>query len=870
MRHHPRCALRALISSALLIPTAGCGDDVPAGPPPPRLEYELFETTKELDADTLAALASIAPDRTSVTFSRSTPLLDALAPNDVLLSGATDATPEGLLVQVVSIDRSGATVSIEAVPATVFHAFRRMDLRIERLVLPDGPVEQPPLPPRPPAAAIGSAAAALTLPIPLLGDPDFDEEVFEGDGLASTTEDRVDARGKMLEQVTVKFWLSFDWEDLSPTAAFSALNDLLDSLEDLFSGSPPDLGDVLHLDTGLRIDGDVDVLLEVIGSSSLHFDEEKRLSWFELPPIPIGPLVFLPVVELDGRISGGVAGQLALDFGFGASFGLGYAYAEGNLDPYTSGPTFTAAPVTTTVTATAELRAELELRLTMSLYGFFGPHAALTAYGGVAIDRFASPCWRLTAGLEGSVGASIGVFGYTLKTIHGPSISIGDPVELASGDCEPLPDPPPTDSLITPWSKSYAETLWSLGTDESFTNLELSHDGRLLVSSATGELVMKVEQNGDVTWARTFEQPARPDSPALEPQHAIPTLDAGILVATEEFVLVKLDQAGALEWATQLDTDNDADGFWAAARVGDEIWLGGEYRPPPSPGSLPEDAWLVGLAPDGSVKWSWTWGGSADDEEAIRHILPLPDGALVVGQVDNFTGVSGRGFVIRINADGTIRWAKHVDDCGTEDLILATALHTRDDNYLVGGWFYATETHGLLFRISPAGTEATPAWATRTHVPGEILGPEIRSLQQLPTGELRVVGRYARPSTNQVFVAGTDSIGRFAWLRNFGGSAGSGGSATSFITDQGGLLVAAGSAALEPSPGGFWLFEVPTPNGTYAFPAASGITMTTLAAQSDPACLTIADAPATTSPMPLPQILVDVRANPATPVVHTQ
>jgi hypothetical protein len=150
------------------------------------------------------------------------------------------------------------------------------------------------------------------------------------------------------------------------------------------------------------------------------------------------------------------------------------------------------------------------------------------------------------------------------------------------------------------------------------------------------------------------------------------------------------------------------------------------------------------------------------------------------------------------------------------------------------------------------------------------LGPELHSLHQLPTGELRAVGRFAETGNDRVFVGGTDSIGRFAWLRRYGGVDSRSSPASSFITKQGGLLVAAGTAGLEPYPGGFWLFELPTPNGMIDFAPTSGALTTTLTTESTDACLTIADAPNATVPVPVVQRLVEVHANEVTPGVREQ
>ena len=76
--------------------------------PTTTLDYELFETTKELDAATLDALESVSDDLTSITFAESTPLLDDLQPNDVILAGPSEATPRGLIVLVSSVEPDGA------------------------------------------------------------------------------------------------------------------------------------------------------------------------------------------------------------------------------------------------------------------------------------------------------------------------------------------------------------------------------------------------------------------------------------------------------------------------------------------------------------------------------------------------------------------------------------------------------------------------------------------------------------------------------------------------------------------------------------------------------------------------------------------
>ncbi len=838
---------------------AACSDDPNKGSSP-AVEYELFESTVLLDEASLAALAAVSDDQATLRFDPVPPQLERLAAGDILLAGASETMPAGLLRKVTSASSDGAGIVVETGPATVFHAFRRMSTDFS--VPLGGVVTERALPgPEPP---LGARIEPLTESIPIGKDP-LHLVLFDGDGMASTTEDRVVADGKMMATVRVHFWLNFDWGQLSPEEAFTKLDGLLDTATGLLTGDAS-LGSFLDVSTGLEVDGDLDVLLELSGKSSLSFRKEERLAWFTLAPLPVGPLVFVPTISLDGAVEGGIGGALSMNFGLHAGFGLGFGYnGDDGVTPYLSGPTFDAIEPAATVTASADLSAELELRINFLLYGSMGPYAGMAAVGDMSLDRARTPCWNLTAGLEGRTGATLELFGFELASFAGPSFPVGDPLEVGDGACEPVPSPPPTDQSITPWSRVYEETANGSGANDGWVDLELAHDGALLVSSDDAETVMKVREDGTLVWARTFEQPGRFDGERLWPQHATPTRDAGVLVSTAQHVLVKLSQNGATEWGVQVETDNLETGWWASRLVGDDVWLAGSHR---AATDGDEQAWLLGLGPDGSVAFSWLWGDAARDE-AVRAILPLSDGALLVGQSKHIAN-HDRGFVLRVGSDGSVRWARHVQDCAAlEDVVIASAHETMDGNLVLGGWYDATETDALLLRIASDGSPETPAWATRTAIGTAILGPQIRWIQQLPTGELRLVGRYSAVP-DRVFVAGTDSIGRFAWLRRYGSPAGTDGAAaaaTGWVTSKGGILVASAAEWLSPLRGGYWLFEVSAPDGVGDF---TGVSAETISTASTAACIVTPAADPETTPLSVGMSAVEVAAPMVAPVITTQ
>lgn len=84
-------------------------------------EYLIPPTTKVMDADVQLALESVSPEGV-ITFSHSTPALEALAPGDVLVSDAVPAAPYGLLRKVQSVRNENGRIIVETVDAELIEA----------------------------------------------------------------------------------------------------------------------------------------------------------------------------------------------------------------------------------------------------------------------------------------------------------------------------------------------------------------------------------------------------------------------------------------------------------------------------------------------------------------------------------------------------------------------------------------------------------------------------------------------------------------------------------------------------------------------------------------------------------------------------
>jgi hypothetical protein len=100
-----------------------------SNPPNPNAREAIIpETTKVPDPSTRDALTSYDPETGTLRFSTSTPLLDSLKLDDVLVSEPSAAAPYGYLRKVKVIRREGAEVVLETVQANLTDAIQQGSL----------------------------------------------------------------------------------------------------------------------------------------------------------------------------------------------------------------------------------------------------------------------------------------------------------------------------------------------------------------------------------------------------------------------------------------------------------------------------------------------------------------------------------------------------------------------------------------------------------------------------------------------------------------------------------------------------------------------------------------------------------------------
>ncbi|MEP2936325.1 MAG: hypothetical protein ABJM06_12040 [Gilvibacter sp.] len=190
------------------------------------------------------------------------------------------------------------------------------------------------------------------------------------------------------------------------------------------------------------------------------------------------------------------------------------------------------------------------------------------------------------------------------------------------------------------------------------------------------------------------------------------------------------------------------------------------------------DFWVFKMAPDGSLLWSKTFGGSADDRGA--DIINTQDGGLAVtgfSRSDDGDASANEGFqdywIVKLDASGNLQWEQSFGFAGSDQA--SALIQTTDGGYFVTGFLDITASGG---QGNDGFASAPSSKSTYKHGVGEFWG-------------LRL-----------------DATGNLIWRRYFGGT-NNDRSYDVIQTSDGGFLMSGSSESDD--------FDISDPNGSYDF-----------------------------------------------------
>ncbi len=222
------------------------------------------------------------------------------------------------------------------------------------------------------------------------------------------------------------------------------------------------------------------------------------------------------------------------------------------------------------------------------------------------------------------------------------------------------------------------------------------------VSSSFGPidfLIIKTNGAGDVEWAKTYGGDQW-DWPSC----LIRAQDAGFAVlggtngfgaGSWNFLLVKLNIAGDLEWARIYGTPEDEEVHWIVQTPDLGYALAGY---------APEGAgFLIRTDPGGDLKWAKKYDGSGF--EHLNCLTVTPDGGFLAAGRGYGEGLQDDIFLLKISPDGEPEWTRVLEGPQFGDVPYAL-LQAPDGGYLLTGYsesFGAGLKDAIAIKTGPEG-----------------------------------------------------------------------------------------------------------------------------------------------------------------------
>lgn len=850
------------------IVSGACGSDSAAvGTIADEVEAVPFASTKMLQTSDLSSLHPDAEDG-NLVFDHAPALLGDVAPGTIMIAGVSAATPHGFMRVVTDVQRAGDVLTLKTMGAPPQLAFQKLHARLSRPVSLDN---ADPVPGTLEPLGIGGTSERQ-VPVNVV--------LFDGDGNKDTTDDQLRIEGSYKGALTYDLSLDVDWGAV--TELPSVVKDCIASAIKIVVGekpkcNPEDL--IPEVKVKFTVDPAVSSDLHLVGGASLGFEKEFEIATVSLSPLVLGPIVFLPRLEIIAKVEGGASAS----FKAGVSADMTITTSVAVSSKSAGNPTFSPPAIKDKnfhvdppeVGLSAHAQANAGVRFVMPLYGTIGPYATAEATIALEADPSKSPCWTLRAGLESVIGVKITTpalpfLGHVdlVDWKTAPFKAIDE--EVASGSCI---DPPPgvshlppgsgpdapalRDPTFTPWSHvepGAADATASSGpsvTGVVFSDLQRAIDGRWLVAGSDSTSLLKIDDSGKPIWTAAYT--GGDTGAGIRILRTVPRKDASIValgsgVGGAAFTLVDLGQSGAVRsarsYALPLDACATPTAKLLAADADTGFLVVGLCQ---SQGK----AFIVHVDALGYVQDAHMWTADGFGTIAPNAINRTTTNQLVLtGQLAGTSGSDGM-FVTRLDEAGNVAASDVYYACDAAANLTPTSVLPAPSNglTLAGGSFAQGRAFvARLFENGDVGFVTYPG-IKDGHAPVFVAS----AIAELPTSgfvmtasTVELTGEQGVTTIPGVAVMGLDAQGHTSWAKRYALVGNASGYSAVRLTTDGGALVTSYAGPVDDSSGATWTMKVFAKDGTLTDRAVSPIGFTADDGATDCALRRAAFAPAVT------------------------
>ncbi len=345
------------------------------------------DNTKVDDDSAAQNLSSVSEDQSVLTFDQNTPYAKSLQPGDVIVSGVTDATPDGLLRKVTNVSTGGSEITVETSEATLEDAIEDGESNLDQPLTANDIESFVPLIEgvtlrRPEAGALSDQGAVQAIQACL----DLNGVLYDHDGNSNTKGDQIRISGEACLSPIFRFGIGISWFRLRHVVFSTGVSE--------------------------------SISLQLDAQYSASFSKEIQIAKIRFKPVKVQvgyvPLVFVPVltvyVGIEGEVSAGITTRVTQS----AEFIVGVAYHRGQ----------GWAPIKTLsadfdyelpkVSMGAGVKVYAGPEFGFYLYGMAGPYANIEGYLDLQLDPLSNPWLSLYGGIDVGVGVKARAFGKTL------------------------------------------------------------------------------------------------------------------------------------------------------------------------------------------------------------------------------------------------------------------------------------------------------------------------------------------------------------------------------------------------------------------------------------------------------------------------
>ena len=339
------------------------------------------------------------------------------------------------------------------------------------------------------------------------------------------------------------------------------------------------------------------------------------------------------------------------------------------------------------------------------------------------------------------------------------------------------------------FQRSYGGTINDYG-----RSVEQTSDGGYIITGCTESFgaghedvyLIKTDAYGDTSWTRTFGGDSNDLGLAVQQ-----TADSGYIIAgyttsfgagSDDVYLIKTDAAGDTLWTRTFGGNGRDHGYSVQQTTDGDYIVAGTTE---SFGAGSGDVWLIKTDPQGTPRWTRTFGGA--DYDWGYSATQTPDGGyIIVGATESFGGEHPNYYLIRTDTNGDTVWTRTFGPA-TEDYG-ACVQPTDDDGFIVAGTTDSLGAGEYDVYLIKTDANGDTLWTRIYAAEGE---NDAFSVQQTTAGGYVIAGQTWTPDSSyvDVLLMKTDANGDTLWTKTFGGTDWDEGYSVQQTTD-GGYVVA--------------------------------------------------------------------------------